>query len=31
MAREVSSKSIDGIVDLVVWAPVKEGFIHAFD
>lgn len=31
MAREVSSKSIDGIVDLVVWAPVKEGFIHAFE
>jgi deferrochelatase/peroxidase EfeB len=31
MVQEVSSKSIDGIVDLVVWAPVKEGFIHAFE
>jgi Dyp-type peroxidase family len=28
--RDVTSKSIDGITDLVVWAPIKEGFIDAF-
>ena len=31
MAREVSSKSIDGIADLVVIAPIKEGFINAYE
>lgn len=29
-ARDVTSKSIDGISDLVVWAPIKDGFIDAF-
>ncbi len=28
--RDVTSKEIDGITDLVVWAPIKEGFIDAF-
>lgn len=28
---DVTSKDIDGISDLVVWAPIKEGFINAFD
>lgn len=28
--KEITSKSIDGITDLVVWAPIKEGFIDAF-
>ena len=28
--RDVSSKDIDGISDLVVWAPIKQGFIEAF-
>ena len=28
--RDVTSKSMDGISDLVVWAPIKEGFIDAF-
>lgn len=28
--NEVTSKSIDGITDLVVWAPIKEGFVDAF-
>lgn len=31
MAREVSSKNIDGIADLVVIAPIKEGFINAYE
>jgi Dyp-type peroxidase family len=29
MAREITSKNIDGITDLVVWAPIKEGFIYS--
>jgi len=29
-ARDVTSKDIDGISDLVVWAPIKDGFIDAF-
>jgi len=28
--KEITSKSIDGITDLVVWAPIKDGFIDAF-
>lgn len=28
--KEITSKSIDGITDLVVWAPIKEGFVDAF-
>ncbi|MBU3921083.1 MAG: hypothetical protein KJ961_10795, partial [Alphaproteobacteria bacterium] len=28
--RDVTSKSIDGISDLVVWAPIRDGFIDAF-
>jgi len=28
--RDVTSKNIGGISDLVVWAPIKEGFIDAF-
>ena len=28
---DVTSKDIDGISDLVVWAPIKEGFIDAFN
>ena len=31
MAREVSSKILEGINDLVILAPIKDGFIHAFD
>jgi Dyp-type peroxidase family len=31
MAREVASKNIDGIADLVVIAPIKEGFINAYE
>jgi Dyp-type peroxidase family len=31
MAREVSSKILDGINDLVILAPIKDGFINAFD
>ncbi len=31
MAREITSKNIDGITDLVVIAPIKEGFIRAFE
>jgi Dyp-type peroxidase family len=31
MPREISSKNIDGIADLVVIAPVKEGFINAYE
>lgn len=31
MTEQVTSKSIDGITDLVVWAPIKEGFIDAFE
>jgi len=31
MAREVSSKNIDGIADLVVIAPIREGFISAYE
>ena len=31
MVDTVSSKTIDGITDLVVWAPIKEGFIDAFE
>ena len=27
----VTSKNIDGISDLVVWAPIREGFIDAFN
>ena len=30
LRRDVTSKEIDGITDLVVWAPIKEGFIDAF-
>ena len=29
-APDVTSKSIDGISDLVVWAPIRDGFIDAF-
>lgn len=29
-ARDTTSKDIDGISDLVVWAPIKDGFIDAF-
>jgi Dyp-type peroxidase family len=31
MSREVTSKSIEGIADLVVCAPIKRGFIDAFE
>jgi Dyp-type peroxidase family len=31
MAKDFSSKSIEGITDLVVWAPLKQGFINAFE
>lgn len=27
----VTSKTFDGITDLVIWAPIKEGFIDAFE
>lgn len=30
LRRDVTSKEIDGVTDLVVWAPIKEGFIDAF-
>jgi hypothetical protein len=31
MPKEVTSKNIDGITDLVVIAPIKEGFIKAYE
>jgi hypothetical protein len=31
MARQVTSKHIDGITDLVVIAPIREGFIDAYE
>ena len=31
MKSDITSKTIDGITDLVVWAPIKEGFIDAFE
>src|SRR5688500_12889102 len=31
LTREVTSKHIDGIADLVVIAPIKEGFIDAYE
>ncbi|HEX8572892.1 MAG TPA: hypothetical protein VF759_09085 [Allosphingosinicella sp.] len=31
MTREVTSKHIGGIADLVVFAPIKEGFIDAYE
>lgn len=31
MNIDITSKSIDGITDLVVWAPLKDGFIDAFE
>ena len=31
MKKQVTSKSIDGVTDLVVWAPIREGFIDAFE
>ncbi|MBN9788884.1 hypothetical protein DMP17_09775 [Pseudonocardia sp. TMWB2A] len=31
MQYEISNKTIDGITDLVVWAPIKQGFIRAFE
>ena len=31
MTREISSKVLDGINDLVILAPIKDGFIHGFD
>lgn len=31
MAREISSKNFDGITDLVVIAPIKKGFINAYE
>jgi hypothetical protein len=31
MAREITSKNIDGITDLVVVAPIREGFIEAYE
>ena len=31
MAREVSSKILDGINDLVIMAPIREGFIEAYE
>lgn len=31
MAREVTSKHIEGITDLVVVAPIREGFIDAYE
>lgn len=31
MTREVTSKHIDGIADLVVVAPIREGFIDAYE
>ena len=29
--ESVTSKTFDGITDLVIWAPIKEGFIDAFE
>lgn len=31
MAREITSKNMDGITDLVVVAPIREGFIDAYE
>jgi Dyp-type peroxidase family len=31
MSREITSKNIDGITDLVVIAPIKDGFIKAYE
>src|SRR3546814_14734133 len=31
MAREVTSKILDGINDLVIMAPLREGFISAYE
>lgn len=31
MGREITSKNIDGITDLVVVAPIREGFIDAYE
>lgn len=31
MAREITSKNINGITDLVIVAPIREGFIEAFE
>lgn len=31
LKRETTSKTIGGISDLVVWAPIREGFINAFE
>src|SRR3546814_6057314 len=31
MAREVTSKILDGINDLVIMAPIREGFISAYE
>ena len=31
MARDITSKNIDGITDLVVIAPIREGFINAYE
>jgi deferrochelatase/peroxidase EfeB len=31
MAREVASKSLDGIHDIVIVAPIREGFIDAYE
>jgi len=31
MARETTSKNLDGITDLVVVAPIREGFIKAYE
>lgn len=31
MTRDLTSKTIDGITDLVIWAPIKEGFIDAYE
>ena len=31
MQNEPTSKSIDGITDLVVVAPIKDGFINAYE
>lgn len=31
MHYDISNKTIDGITDLVVWAPIKQGFIRAFE
>ena len=31
MQYDISNKTIDGVTDLVVWAPIKQGFIRAFE